>query len=107
MVENQIKKFIKRYTGNLRFPLTGRYGLKGSGILSPKNGESNGDGHRRLTPAGSLHLVGGFGFWRLRNPKSWVLPPLSNSWITLIVWLYLALNRTPNIDCYWVGQYPT
>ena len=33
----------------------------------------------------------------------WVLPPLSNSWIML----YLALNRTPNIDCYWVGgQYP-
>ena len=30
----------------------------------------------------------------------WVLPPLSNSWIILILWLYVALNRTPNIDCY-------
>ena len=27
-------------------------------------------------------------------------PPLSNSWITIIIWLYIALNRTPNIDCY-------
>ena len=23
-----------------------------------------------------------------------------------IIWLYIALNRTPNIDCYWGGQYP-
>ena len=36
----------------------------------------------------------------------WVLPPLSNSWILLIIWLYIALNRTPNIDCYWGGRYP-
>ena len=36
----------------------------------------------------------------------WVLPPLSNSWIIIIIWLYIALNRTPNIDCYWRGQYP-
>ena len=36
-----------------------------------------------------------------------VLPPLSNSWIRIILWLYIALNRTPNIDCYWGGQYPT
>ena len=38
------------------------------------------------------------------------LPQLSNSWIILIVWLYIALNRTPDIDCYWGGgggQYPT
>ena len=34
----------------------------------------------------------------------WLLPPLSNSWIILKIWLYIALNRTPNIDCYW--QYP-
>ena len=28
--------------------------------------------------------------------------PLSNR-----IWLYIALNRTPNIDCYWGGgQYP-
>ena len=32
--------------------------------------------------------------------------PLSNSWRTIIIWLYIALNRTPNIDCYWGGQYP-
>ena len=36
----------------------------------------------------------------------WILPRLSNSWIILIVWLYIALNRTPNIDCYWVGTVP-
>ena len=29
----------------------------------------------------------------------WVLPPLSNSWIITIIWLYIALNRTPNMDC--------
>ena len=33
----------------------------------------------------------------------WVLPPLSNSWMMIIIWLYIGLNRTPNIDCYWVG----
>ena len=37
---------------------------------------------------------------------SWVLPPLSNSWIILIIWCYIALNRTPNIHCYWVGAVP-
>ena len=36
----------------------------------------------------------------------WVLPPLSNSWIIRIIWLYIALTRTPNIDCYWVGAVP-
>ena len=36
----------------------------------------------------------------------WVLPPLSNSWIRIIIWLYIALNRTPNVDCYCGGQYP-
>ena len=35
-----------------------------------------------------------------------VLPPLSNSWIVMILWLYIALNGTPNIDCYWVGAVP-
>ena len=39
-----------------------------------------------------------------------VLPPLSNSWIISIIWLKIALNRTPNTDCYWGGggggQYP-
>ena len=32
--------------------------------------------------------------------------PLSNSWIISIIWLYIALNRTPNIDCYWGGAVP-
>ena len=36
----------------------------------------------------------------------WVLPSLSNSWIINIIWLYIPLNRTPNIDCYWVGAVP-
>ena len=22
------------------------------------------------------------------------------------MWLYIALNRTPNIDCYWLGPVP-
>ena len=35
-----------------------------------------------------------------------VLPPLSNSWIITIIWLYIALNRSPNIDCYWEGAVP-
>ena len=33
----------------------------------------------------------------------WVLPPLSNSWIIIIIGLYTALNGTLNIDCYWGG----
>ena len=36
----------------------------------------------------------------------WVLDPLSNSWIIIIIWLYIALNTTPNIDSYWVGAVP-
>ena len=32
--------------------------------------------------------------------------PPSNSWIIGIIWLYLALNRTPNIDCYWERAVP-
>ena len=35
-----------------------------------------------------------------------ILPPLSNSWIISTIWLYIALNRTHNIDCYWVGAVP-
>ena len=46
-------------------------------------------------------------FLKTLNPKPWVLPPLSNSWIIIILWLYIALDRTPNIDCYWGVQYPT
>ena len=33
-----------------------------------------------------------------------VLLPLSNSWIIIMIWLYIALNRTPNIDGYWGGS---
>ena len=47
------------------------------------------------------------GFRAARTPLyeglGWVLPPLGNSWIILRIWLYIALNRTPSIDCYWVG----
>ena len=32
--------------------------------------------------------------------------PPSNSWITSMIGLYIALNGTPNIDCYWVGAVP-
>ena len=46
-------------------------------------------------------LTAGSGGLPLCNvPRGWVLPALSNSWITIIIWLYIALNRTPNIDCY-------
>ena len=33
----------------------------------------------------------------------WVLPHITNSWIISIIWSYIALNRTPDIDCYWGG----
>ena len=33
----------------------------------------------------------------------WVLPPLSISWTINIIGVYIALNRTHNIDCYWGG----
>ena len=33
-------------------------------------------------------------------------PPLSNSWIMNLIWLYIALNMTPSIDCYWVEAVP-
>ena len=36
----------------------------------------------------------------------WVLPRLSNSWIINRIWLYIALNGTPSIDCYWMGAVP-
>ena len=29
--------------------------------------------------------------------------PLSSSWIIIIIWLYIALSRTLNIDCYLGG----
>ena len=37
------------------------------------------------------------------NCKPSVLPPLTNSWIIVIICLYIALNRTPNINCYLGG----
>ena len=43
---------------------------------------------------------------RVRRHVDWVLPPLSNSWIMLMISLYIALSRTPNIDWYWVEAVP-
>ena len=40
------------------------------------------------------------------NPKPWVLPCLINSWIIIMIGLYIALNMTPNVDCYWEGAVP-
>ena len=40
------------------------------------------------------------------NTKPWILPPLSNSWIIMTIWLCVALNRIPNMDCYWGGAVP-
>ena len=45
----------------------------------------------------------GLGIWGLIWGLGWVLPPLSNSWITILIWVYIAPARTPNIDCYWRG----
>ena len=33
-------------------------------------------------------------------------PLLTNSWIISKIGLYIALNMTPNIDCYWEGAVP-
>ena len=35
-----------------------------------------------------------------------VLSPLCNSWLTLIIKVYIALNRTLHTDCYRVGTVP-
>ena len=40
---------------------------------------------------------------RVRNENLGFMPPRSSSWIISIIWLYLALNRTPTIGCYWGG----
>ena len=32
-----------------------------------------------------------------------ILPPLSNRWLIGIIGLYIARNRTPNVDCYGGG----
>ena len=58
-------------------------------------------------PKGPRTLIIGLGYRaQILEYECWVLPPLSNSWIISIIWLYIALNRTPNIDCYWVGAVP-
>ena len=33
-------------------------------------------------------------------PYGFSTAPLSNSWKIFIIWFYIALNRTANIDCY-------
>ena len=33
------------------------------------------------------------------SPKSWVLPPLINSWTIIILNLYRALDITPGMGC--------
>ena len=30
-------------------------------------------------------------------------PPSVTVWIINMIWFYIALNRTPSIDCYWGG----
>ena len=40
------------------------------------------------------------------KPRPWILLPLSNSWIIFIVWLHIAIHRSPNINCCWVGAVP-
>ena len=41
--------------------------------------------------------------WVSSESMAWVLPPLTNSLIIIILGLYIALNMTPSIDCYWEG----
>ena len=41
-----------------------------------------------------------------KSPKPWVQPPLCDSWIMFKIYLYKAPNKTPSIDCYWVGAVP-
>ena len=37
---------------------------------------------------------------------TWIRPPLSNSWVIFIIWIYGALNSSPNTDCYCMGAVP-
>ena len=50
-----------------------------------------------------MHRAQGLVLRVLKLP-GWVLSPLSNSWIISIIWLYIALTMTLNIDCYWGGS---
>ena len=43
-------------------------------------------GAKTINPS---RIYGGF---RVKG-LGWALPPLSNSWIILIIWLYIALNK--------------
>ena len=48
-----------------------------------------------------------FRTWAFLLCRFWILLPLSNSWIIMYnMVIYIALNRTPNMDCYWVGAVP-
>ena len=66
------------------------------------NGRENGNyrDYRDYVNDSNNDVRGGLGI------RGWILPPLSNSCIIIIMWLYIALNRTPYIDCYWVGAVP-
>ena len=46
--------------------------------------------HSTLFAAGTAFTI--------RTSMCWVLPPLINSWIRLIISLYIALNMTPIVD---------
>ena len=53
-------------------------------------------------------LVGGAVTQSILNNSLWLYYTLgSNSWIRIIIWLYIALNRTPNKNCYWGGSTQT
>ena len=65
-------------------------------------------GAGQLPSRASVSILARYGVSINKGPKDIdlihsVLPPLSNSWIIIIIWLYIALHRTPNIDCYWGG----
>ena len=57
------------------------------------------DAQHFMLSAGKVHYEGGL-------YVIWILPPLSNSWRINILWLYIALNRTPSLGCHWVGAVP-
>ena len=37
---------------------------------------------------------------------SWVLYPFRSSWIIIVIWLFIALSMTPDIDCPRVEEIP-
>ena len=74
------------------------------------------------SPTHSMHfLMGHSATWHLKH-GTYVVPirhleqvelvefklgtaPPQYNWIIILIWLYMALNRTPDIGCYW-GQHP-